>query len=246
MQDKNVKGMYEELINVSINDSDIILSESHDAKYRYRLVENRYTTYYNKLGENNVYTGYTNDYLEALSEFTNNLQHQINCVQSRRDMHKHTDGVEYVELKSADCLPDSHNDDFTGKLIIVKASELKPEYRSSENQLVLCSHGNGARPGALGTSVFAKELLSGESVCFGRHQIEGVADPEKLPKWAAEIIAGKEPRYQMFAEKPARPPNEKLPPSLLDELDDAKAEAAARNTASKNSAQTKKRDGLEV
>jgi len=97
-----------------------------------------------------------------------------------------TEAKDNVELKTADCLPDSHNEDFTGKLVIVKPSELKPEYRTSEHQLVLCTHGNGARPDAKGTSVFGKELYSGETVCFGRHQIAGVADPTKLPEWAVK------------------------------------------------------------
>jgi hypothetical protein len=32
--------------------------------------------------------------------------------------------------------------------------------------------------------VFCKELLTGDSVVFGRHQILGIADPAKLPNWA--------------------------------------------------------------
>jgi hypothetical protein len=234
------QGGYTELNKISINDSDIILSENPNAEYRYMVVENRFTEYYNNTGDNNIFTGHTNDYLEAIEVFTEKVQYNAECVQSRRNSLKHFNDVDFVELKNSDCLPGSDDKDFTGKLIIVKASELKPEYRSAENQLVLCTHGNGARPNAKGTSVFAKELLTGESVCFGRHQIAGIADPDKLPKWAMDKIA------IMEAEK--TPQKSKAPetkPSLLGRLDNAKAEAAAQNMERKDANKTKKH-GLEV
>jgi hypothetical protein len=236
---------YKEMNKVSVNSSDIILYENPDAEYRYMLVENRFTAYYNESGNNNIYTGFTNDFIEAITEFTDKVQHNANCVQSRRNMRQHFDGVDYVELKNADCLPGSNNDDYTGKLIIAKTSALKPEYRSSENQLLLCTHGNGARPDAIGTSVFCKELLSGNTVVFRRHEIAGITDLDKLPKWAKEKLASEHSKTSQEKEKPAQVPKSKSPPSLLDELDDAKAEAAARSAA-KNKTQAKKRDGLEV
>ena len=61
---------YAELHKISINSSDIIISENPDAEYRYMVLENRYTPYYNETGENNIYTGFTNDFLKALTEFT--------------------------------------------------------------------------------------------------------------------------------------------------------------------------------
>lgn len=89
-----------------------------------------------------------------------------------------------VELTAAECLPSSKDTNYTGKLLIVDPKELLPEFRSSTSQLVQCTHGNGARPNAKGTSVFGREIFSGASVVYGRHQILGVADNEKLPKWA--------------------------------------------------------------
>lgn len=71
---------------IYINDSEIILSENPNAEYRYMVVENRFTEYYNKSGDNNLYTGHTNDYLEAIAEFTNRVRHNIDCVKTRCDM----------------------------------------------------------------------------------------------------------------------------------------------------------------
>ena len=209
--EKQAHDGYTDLNKVSINDSEITISENPDAEYRYMVVENRYTEYYINSGDNNVYTGHTNDYLEAIDEFTKKVQYNIDCVKSTREVHKNLHGVEPIMLTTADCLPDSHTQNFTGKLIIVKAEELKPEYRTAESQLVICSHGNGARPNAIGTSVFGKELFSDKTVCYGRHQIAGIADPDRLPHWAAKKLsqmeAIKEPgvfEYGSYHFKPYR------------------------------------------
>jgi ribosomal protein L12E/L44/L45/RPP1/RPP2 len=96
-------------------------------------------------------------------------------------------------------LPGSKDADFTNQLIIVDSAALLPEYRSSENQIASCTHGNGAIAGSIGTSVFCKELLTGNNVTFGRHQILGIVDPTKLPNWAKRKLG-------MEVEKPSPEP----------------------------------------
>jgi hypothetical protein len=123
---------------------------------------------------------------------------------TERDSNSANRGVEYIKLTDEHCLPNGKNADFTGKLVVVNANSLLPEYRSSENQLVECSHGNGARPDAIGTSVFGKELFSGKSVVYGRHQILGIANETKLPQWAKDklgIESINPPKILTFAEQ---------------------------------------------
>jgi len=233
---------YIELNKISINDSDIILAENPDAEFRYRVVENRYTTYFNVLGDNNIYTGHTNDYIEALTEFINRAHSNAKCVQSRQNENESLHGIDYSVLTVNNCLPDSQNHDYTGKLIVVKASELKPEYRTADSQLMLCSHGNGARPNAIGISVFGHELLSGEYVCYGRHQIEGIANPKKMPDWAVEKMAVIESERAMQKKAQEAPK-----PSLQEKLSKAKekaAQEAAKNRDRVN--KPKKRKDMEV
>jgi len=93
--EKSAQGEYKELLKISVNDSDMILYENPDAEYRYKVVENRYTPYYNESGDNNIYTGYTNDYLEALEKFTKDIQHNIGCIRSRRGLSNNMNGAEY-------------------------------------------------------------------------------------------------------------------------------------------------------
>jgi len=151
------------------------------------------------------------------------------------------DWEEKPMMTAAHCIENTHGADFTGKLLIVKADALMPEYRDSESQLVKCTHGNGARPNAIGRSIFCKELASEKTVVYYRPEIEGIANYNTLPAWAKRKLA------EQTAKKPTqKPKTPEKAPSLLDELEDAKAEAAARNTALKDKTQTKKRDGLEV
>ena len=230
---------YSEISKLSINDSDIIFSENPDAEYRYMVAENRNTPYYNISGNNNIYTGHTNDYLEAITEFSERVQNNVACVQSRRDLLWSSEGIDYRELKKADCLQDSHNDDYTGKLLIVKASELQPEYRSSENQLVICTHGNGARPNAKGTSVFGQEVQSGQTACYSRHQIEGVADPDKLPQWAINKLAEPHHTNETLKEPPLKEQDKSVDsptkkPTLQEKLNAAKERAKDNNAKNNN------------
>ena len=231
---------YKELNKICINDSEMIISENTnpEAQYRYMVIENRYTTYYNKSGNNNIYTGHTNDYLKAIDIFTEKVRNNIDCVTSRREVNQSLYGIEPITLTTESCISDSINVIYTGRLLIVKAEELKPEYRNAENQLMVCSHGNGARPNAIGTSVFGTELLSGENVCYGRHQIAGIADPKKMPDWAVEKMAVIESQRELQKKAQTAPK-----PSLHDKLETAKE--TARKAGDKGD-KPKKRKDMEV
>jgi hypothetical protein len=113
---------------------------------------------------------------ESVTEFLEAVEYKIGELIK--------ENVDYIKLTASECLADSENADFTKQLIIVNPDLLMPEYRSSTSQLVECSHGNGARPNAIGRSVFGNELYSGETVVYDRSEILGIADEDKLPQWA--------------------------------------------------------------
>jgi hypothetical protein len=331
---------YEEKQSVRIGQVSIVFAENLSAFSPY-LVCNR------ENGEDYSRSAFPS-YVSAMREFTARQATLVNALESERKSRSGR-GVDEAVLTSEHCLPESAVADFTGKPIVVKAGELSPEFRYSDSQLILCTHGSGARPGKYDRTVFGTELYSGDTVCYGRHQIEGVADESKLPQWAKtkfEIMRDKEifeyggyhfkpvrrfrdgeldkpqendsrPRKQdaryamrnmssdfslgitsydrkktddaysadafyaasgdstadifkciengrlyvpgeneLFRykeppqnEKPApslAKPQKEEPPTLLDELSDAKEEAAARNAAPKDKPQTKKRGEAEI
>jgi len=164
------------------------------------------------------------------------ISHIENAVHDR--LHK-ANGK--IALTSAHCIDNSGGADFTGLTLVVKADALMPQYRDAESQIVKCTHGNGARPNAIGRSIFCKELASGKTVVYYRHEIEGVADESKLPRWAKRKLAEQE-----TGQPPTKTKKTDKKPSLLGRLDDAKAEAEAYNAGRKDAPKTKKRTEMEV
>jgi hypothetical protein len=157
-------------------------------------------------GHEPVFDKRTGDYAEALKAYSEQIADLAWELRVGRD-------AETVTLTAEHCLPGGKSADFTEQLIVVAPSAFLPEYRTSESQLAKCTHGNGARPDAIGTSVFCKELYTGNSVVFGRHQILGVADESKLPKWAKAKLGletEKPPELPEQPKEPEKPKNYEL------------------------------------
>lgn len=76
--------------------------------------------------------------------------------------------------------------DYTGKLLIIRADVLKEEFRTPENQLFIASGGFGCKPDARGRKVFGQFLSDGEKTQFYREDFEGVIDEKHIPQWAKD------------------------------------------------------------
>jgi hypothetical protein len=230
---------YEEKQSVTVSDTTFVLAENLKADSPYLVC--------NIDGNGEAYSHASfSDYITAMREFLARQTTRVNTLEAERN-DRTAQGVDLAMLTASHCLPDSDKADFTGKLIVVKASALSPQYRYADSQLVQCTHGNGARPNAIGTSVFGTELYSGENVVYGRHQIEGVADEQKLPQWAKSKLAEQrgEELPTLPETKPQSAPTKK--PSLHDNLERNKVRAAQENTARQgNAAPNKKRGDMEV
>jgi hypothetical protein len=144
----------------------------------------------------------TDDYMDVLIAYTVQMRGKAaEMLAARREA-----GLDMTVLTADDCLPDGKKAVFTGNLVVVDGKYLSPQYRYAESQLIQCTHGNGARSDAIGRSVFGKELYSGKSVVYARHQILGIADPQKLPGWAKQKMGDKikqqKPEPAIEPEKP--------------------------------------------
>jgi hypothetical protein len=187
--------------------------------------------------------------LDALRSYSDQILNHARRIQLDREDKAENKGVEDITLTEKHCLPDAGDADYTGQLIIVDAKSLLPEYRSSDSQLVRCTHGNGARPNAIGTSVFGTELFTDNTVVYGRHQIAGIADPSQLPAWAKKKLAEREsPRKERTAGKTEQPSQSKKPQSLLSELRETTAIVERRKAerGGASDAKNKQRGGQEV
>lgn len=78
--------------------------------------------------------------------------------------------------------------DYTGKLLIIRDTSLKEEYRTPENQLFLAESGFGCSPTASGRKVYGQFLSDGEKTQFYRQDFIGVIADEHIPDWARENL----------------------------------------------------------
>lgn len=78
--------------------------------------------------------------------------------------------------------------DYTGKLLILRDTSLKEDFRTPENQLFLAESGFGCSPDKSGRKVFGKFLLDGEKAQFYREDFAGIITEENIPDWAREKL----------------------------------------------------------
>lgn len=75
---------------------------------------------------------------------------------------------------------------FEGKMMVLRATNLKDEYKNPRDQLVLCESGFGCSPTASGRKVFGRFLSDGERYQYERSDFIGELKAEYLPDWAVE------------------------------------------------------------
>ena len=108
-------------------------------------------------------------------------------------------------LSSEDCVPINNSDNLTGKVVVIKPSVIRPEYRRASHQILLCVGGFGAQPNARGTSCFCNNLIDGSETRWRRQDIIGTIPEDKLPEWAViglrKIDIGNERRFHQSVER---------------------------------------------
>ena len=127
----------------------------------------------------------SDDYLEIVELFSQRLQQQIEAVKQQRAERN----LPFTALTREHCRRREPEESLEGKLVIVKASNISPEYRSADYQLGYALGGFGCKPGAGGRAVFFEELYSGERSRWDVGDILGIADLDKLPEWAKTKVA---------------------------------------------------------
>jgi hypothetical protein len=197
---------YEEKLSIQLAGRLVIFGENPKSDVPYLVCLSKRD---NPLGIEEFYNAaVTDDYLEAMRQFTNELDTLLIGLEDERAAF----GTVQPTLTAADCVPKGLDDELAGKLIIIKPDVLSPEYRTADRQLKIVQGGFGARPNARGNAVFCKDLYSGKESRFERYDVLGVADLDRIPEWAKQKLALleaiKEPgvfEYGGYHFKPARP-----------------------------------------
>jgi len=125
---------------------------------------------------------YSASYLTVMENFAESIDRQIADI--REDVER--SDFQAKPITAEHCYPNDYGQDITGEVVAIKASELRPEYRRGDAQLVFVTHGNGARANSHGTGVFCYHLCDGKQAKYERHQVLGRI--KILPEWAKEQI----------------------------------------------------------
>lgn len=124
------------------------------------------------------------DYLEVMELYTDRLKGQIAAMQAQRK----TLHIPLDVLGREHCFPLLDGDDITGKVVAIKPSAMRYEYRRADCQLILVTNGSGAR-GYRGTSVYGVNVFTGRrDGRWERADILGEVRPECLPRWAKDRL----------------------------------------------------------
>ena len=84
------------------------------------------------------------------------------------------------ELAADSCVPASYEDSIENKVVVVKGSILRPEFRHANHQLMLCTGGFGAQANARGRTCCCISLYDGRKTSFYRTDFLGVMDEKSF------------------------------------------------------------------
>jgi hypothetical protein len=171
---------YEVIHEITMGDREVIIAEdmtAHNSQY-YMKAEYR---------ENGIIGEYSNiiydsDYNNIMQEFLESLYKQLSSVKEDIGFCDFQPDI----IKPDHCYPHDYSQDLTDKVVVVKASALRPEYRRGDNQLVYITHGGGAKANPRSTGIFCYHLNDGTTARYERHQVQGII--KHLPFWAKEQL----------------------------------------------------------
>lgn len=83
------------------------------------------------------------------------------------------------------------DEDFQGRVLVLKPTILKDEYKTPDFQLFLAEGGFGCSPTARGRKIYGQFLKDGEEIHYECQDFLGVLKDEHLSDWAREKLAEK-------------------------------------------------------
>lgn len=169
---------YEITQSIHLGDKEIVFGIKPEAEMPYLCA---YYTENEILGEYSECV-VSNDYVEMIGIFATRIQEQGEKFKAERD--EITVPLEVITANM--CIPDNMDKSILGKVVAIRPSVLRPEYRTQDSQLVLCIGGNGAQPNARGSACFCINIYSGERCRWERRDILG--EIITLPEWAKERV----------------------------------------------------------
>lgn len=193
---KRMVDNYEVYQAITIGRVEVLLGVDHThAEHPYMVC---YCDRNNSLGVEQFYEAVAGaDYMEAMHEFISRVQRELGELQTER---ANTE-VPLTPLTEAQCQPIRGDMRLDNQVVVIRPERLRPEYRTSVNQLVLAQGGFGTSAFSRGRAVYVVNLYTGEESRWNREDLLGVMKPEHMPAWAKEKL---EPFQTATRQQPKR------------------------------------------
>lgn len=163
--------------SIYIGDREVIFGTDHREAYPFMVC---YCDYNNPLSAPWPSDAVaSDDYLEAMSIFTDRVRDQIERMQSELVKFQ----FDISPFTKEDCLPDDRLSNIIGKVVVINIENKRYEYQHAAYQLIYADGGNGAS-GGRGNAVFGINLATGERGRWERYDVLGELKPSKMPEWA--------------------------------------------------------------
>lgn len=130
----------------------------------------------------------SDDFSEIAIIFAEYITAQALEVKRQRDLmvSQHIDPTPFT---AKDCRLDSETESIEGEIVVIRASDIRPDYQISTSQLMLCTGGFGAKANARGTTVYGIDLYSGGHMECQRRSVLGTMERDALPDWAKNALS---------------------------------------------------------
>lgn len=196
--EKRMAGDYEIIHAFHIGDKEIVIGESLTVPQEERYMcanceKNELFGLYSDLWVSDDFCEVAKIYAERLSEQAEKTR-QVTFKPKFQ-------GIDTTPLTKKDCIPITADDNINGKIVVIKQTALRQEYRISTHQLKLCTGGFGASPRSRGSACFCVDLYTGDSARFERSDILGTMTEAELPKWAELGLDQYRHRHQQKSHK---------------------------------------------
>lgn len=127
----------------------------------------------------------SDDYLEMMTEFNDRVKAQVDVVKAEREQIPYP--LEPYTIEQ--CIPNDYSMCIENKVAVLRPERLRPEYRTSVNQLALVLGGFGAQGNARGRAVYIVSLYFVKEARWNRGDILGLLKPEYMPEWARNRLS---------------------------------------------------------